>query len=451
MMSDNDIRKGFQSKLSGFEAPVPPNGWDSVERSLKAAAAARTVLRRRWYAGSAAAVLVLLVGSILFIRNPMEQGETMVSESASTTSPTGNTPDPGTEMASALESVSEPITRPVESGQLLAARSSGKAETGKKSVIRSSSPAGMLAAWMKREKLQIKDAERRMDTDTLRLLAKSVEKDAEQNSKELYAEEVIMVGGDDRYLFAGGIPDERGEGTLLLAVNGRGGLTGYQQTVNSPMTLRSMSVASDNKYMTEANKNLQVQTNNATNNVSEMEHDQPVSFGITVSRYLFDDLSIETGLVYSYLHSKTRNTDNYSQVDEVQKLHYLGIPLNVNYNLFSLRQLNVYASIGGMVEKDVYGEFRRIEERQATANFNKASEQNASEGSEEKEITKISQRNPQISVNAGVGLSYPIYDRLRLYGKVGGAYYFDAKNQHKTIYSDRKIVMDLNVGVRYEF
>ncbi|SFS52585.1 hypothetical protein SAMN05216365_11041 [Porphyromonadaceae bacterium NLAE-zl-C104] len=446
MMSDNDIRKGFQSKLSGFEAPVPPNGWDSVERSLKAAAAARTVLRRRWYAGSAAAVLVLLVGSILFIRNPMEQGETMVSESASTTSPTGNTPDSGTEMASALESVSEPITRPVESRPLLAARSSGKARTGKEAVVRSSSPAGILAAWMEREKLQIKDAERRMDTDTLRLLAKSVEKDAEQNSKELYAEEVIMVGGDDRYLFAGGIPDERGEGTLLLAVNGRGGLTGYQQTVNSPMTLRAASVNTDNKYMTEANKNLQVQTNNATNNVSEMEHDQPVSFGITVSKYLFDDLSVETGLVYSYLHSKSRNTNDNFKVQEVQKLHYLGIPLNVNYNIFSLGQLNVYASIGGMVEKDIYGEFRKIKEGQASANFN-----SAAEGSEEKEITKISQENPQISVNAGVGLSYPIYDRLRFYGKVGGAYYFDAKNQHKTIYSDRKIVMDLNVGLRYEF
>ena len=99
-----------------------------------------------------------------------------------------------------------------------------------------------------------------------------------------------------------------------------------------------------------------------------------------------------------------------------------------------------------MIEKDVSGEFRKMKEGQTAANFN-----NASEGSEEQEITKISQHNPQISVNAGVGLSYPIYDRLRLYGKVGGAYYFDAKNEYKTIYSDRKIVMDLNVGLRYEF
>ena len=444
MMSDNDIRKGFQSKLSGFEAPVPSDGWQSVERSLKAAAAARTALRRRWYAGSVAAVLVLLIGSILFIRNPMEQTERMVSESTTTTPFTGSTPDTGTERTTAPESVPESVVQPAGAERLLAASASGKARAGKEPVVRPSTPAGMMVAWMKREKLQMEGTKRRMmDTGALRLLAKSVEKDAEQSEKELRAEETIMVGGDEEILFAGRA-GERGEKNLLLAVNGRGGLTGYQQTVNSPMTLRSVMAVPDNKYMSEANK-LQVQANNTADNISEMEHDQPVSFGITVSKYLFDDLSVETGLVYSYLNSKTRNTNNNFRVEEVQKLHYLGIPLNVNYNLFSLERLNVYASVGGMVEKDVYGEFRKVREGQ-TVNLN-----NASEESEEKEIEKISQRNPQISVNAGVGLSYPLYDKLRVYGKIGGAYYFDAKNEYKTIYSDRKIVMDLNVGLRYEF
>ncbi|MDR2815335.1 MAG: outer membrane beta-barrel protein [Proteiniphilum sp.] len=443
MTSDNDIRKGFQSKLSGFEAPVPPDGWERVERSLRAAEAARAVLRQRWrYAGSVAAGLVLLAGSILFLRNPLDQTKTMVSESATTTPVTGSALGSGTEPATAPESLSGAVVRPAGNGRLPIAKASGKARTGKEPVVRSSSPAGMLAAWMER---QIKDAERRPDTDTLRLLAKSVEKKAEQNRKELYAEEVIMVGGDDKSLFDGGIPDEKGEGTLLLAFNGREGLTAYQQKVNTPMTLRSANAPPDEgKYLSEANK-LQVQANNTADNISEMEHDQPVSFGITVSKYLLDDLSIETGLVYSYLHSKTRNANNNFKVEEVQRLHYLGIPLNVNYNLFSLERLNVYASVGGMVEKDIYGEFRKVREGQ-TVNFN-----NASEVSEEEEITKISQRNPQVSVNAGIGLSYPLYDRLRLYGKIGGAYYFDAKNEHKTIYSDRKIVMDLNVGLRYEF
>lgn len=444
MMSDNDIRKGFQSKLSGFEAPVPPDGWEGIERSLKAATAARTALRRRWYAGSAAAVLILLVGSILFLQNPLEQTETIVSEVVPTTPFNATTPDPVTEMVTASESLSESVGQPVKSVEMLAARSAGKIKAGKESLIRSSNPERMITAWMEREKKNLQSSERKMDADVLRRFVKSVEKNEQQDGKDMRVEETIVVG-EEEVLFARGVA-EREEGTLLLAFSGRGGLTGYQQTVNTPMTLRSASAMPDSKHSQEFNNKMQVQTNNIiAENISEIEHDQPVSFGITVSKYLFDDLSIETGLVYSYLHSKTRNANNNFKVEEVQKLHYLGIPLNVNYNLFSLNKLNVYASIGGMVEKDVYGEFRKVKEGQ-TANF-----KNESEESGEKEVVKISQKNPQISVNAGVGLSYPLYDRLRLYGKVGGAYYFDAENQYKTIYSDRKIVMDLNVGLRYEF
>lgn len=173
-----------------------------------------------------------------------------------------------------------------------------------------------------------------------------------------------------------------------------------------------------------------------------MEHDQPVSFGVTVSREIIDDLYIETGLVYSYLYSRVRNANANFQVQETQRLHYIGIPLNLNYNIVSLSRFNVYASVGGTIEKDLYGDFRRAGSGEAVG---------LNSRSEEMEINKITQSNPQISVNAGIGVSYPIYNRLRLYGKIGGAYYFDAKNEHKTIYSDRKIVMDLNVGLRYEF
>lgn len=449
MMSDNDIRKEFQSKLSGFEAPPPPDGWESIERSLGAALVARRALRRKWYAGGVAAALVLLIGSILFIRNPMEQSGTMVSEMVPAAPLTDSTPENDTEIAHASEFASnDPVVRTEKTGQQSASGISRtqkdrvKSNEEREPAVRPAAPGGMLAAWMKREKLQLNNVEKGVDAGVVRQSGKSIEKETEQNSEDLFEDEIIVIERDDELLFA---EEERGRGTLLLAINGRGGMTGYQQRVNSPMTLRSLSAVPD-KYMSAPNNNLQSQSGNVPNNVSEMEHDQPVSFGITVSKYLLDDLSIETGLVYSYLHSKSRNTNNNFKVNEVQKLHYLGIPLNVNYTVFSLNKLNIYASVGGMVEKDIHGEYRKIQEGQTEANFN-----TSAEASEEKEVTKISQSHPQVSVNVGVGLSYPIYDRLRLYGKIGGAYYFDAKNDYKTIYSDRKIVMDLNVGLRYEF
>ena len=184
------------------------------------------------------------------------------------------------------------------------------------------------------------------------------------------------------------------------------------------------------------------QQNRFIDNIAEMEHDQPISFGVTVSKTVIDGLYMETGLVYSYLYSRSKNSNTVSQNRQTQSLHYLGIPLNLNYNLFSLRKLNVYASLGGMIEKDVYGKFREEGESQSMDDTMK---------SELLVNETISQRNPQLSVNAGLGLSYPLYNDLKLYGKIGGAYYFDAKNDFKTIYSDSKIVMDLSIGIRYEF
>ncbi|WP_294081318.1 outer membrane beta-barrel protein [Proteiniphilum sp. UBA5384] len=443
MMSDNDIRKEFQSKLSGFEAPVPMDGWDGVERSLQAAAAARVLFRRRWwYAGSAAAVMVLVIGSILFMRNPIQSPEVMVSESIPAASPIVS--DTSGESIKETELSPEGDVSRSKERYLAIGKKKEFVKKRKGLIVEPAAPRGIFTAWMDRNNLKVTELENKIVPGNIRLPANAGKTDAKQYDSDFFVEERIIVEEGQNLLSAGEIADEKGTGPFLLAVNGRGGLTGYQQTVNSPMTLRSASPVMENKYSIDNNK-AQLQADNIAGNVSEMEHDQPISVGITVSRYLSEDLSVETGLVYSYLHSKTRNTNNNFQVEEVQKLHYLGIPLNVNYNLFSFHKLNVYASVGGMIEKDISGEYKRLKEGQpVTLN-------NSSEESTAMEVEKISQKKPQFSVNAGVGVSYPLYDRLRLYGKIGGAYYFDAKNEYKTIYSDRKIVLDMNVGLRYEF
>lgn len=436
MMSDNDIRKGFQSKLSGFESPVPPDGWESVEKSLKAASAARLALRRRWYSGSVAAVLVLLVGSLWFLRNQMDSTGTMVSETTPVPAIIETPQDAGEEMGKAPEVSSEPQVTPIER-RLQDANKTRQVKSRKEPAIRAASPVQLLAMLLERDQ----SSERKIDTALLRLWAKPAKKDALQNGKgQKNEDEVILYAGED-ILLAGGSASDNERSPLLLSIGGKGGLSSYQQTVNTPVTLRSASSAPEEKSLTE-NKIVQSYVANVAENTSEMMHSQPVSFGITVSKYLFEDLSIETGLVYSFLHSTSSNSNKNYQKDEVQNLHYLGIPLNVNYNILSFGGMNIYASVGGMIEKDIYGEFKRASEVQ---------EEGLDNSAEEMKKEKISQKHPQFSVNAGVGLSYPIYDRLKLYGKIGGAYYFDANNAYKTIYSDRKVVMDLNVGLRYEF
>ena len=427
MNIDNEIRRELQSKFSDFKVPVPPDGWDRIERSLKTARAARMVARRRWFAASAAAAVILLVGGLLFLWPTAENTMSLVQE---TTPSADHTESQHSRLqAHVVEDAGDATPAVPATASLQASR------------LTTSAKSKRIEKLLQHGRIMQVKAERNVTANDLSSIVKQIPQQPSLSATDGVAEETFLsVGGKSTGLKNREEQAKRNEGQIVLALNSRGGLTPFQQTVNSPMTLRTAQVEENNPPITDPK--MMLSNNKAADNIAEMEHDQPVSFGITVSKSLFEGLSVETGFLYTYLSSKARNSSTNFQVQETQHLHYVGVPLNVNYNLFSLRKLGIYASVGGMLEKDVYGEYRRTGEGRSL-------ELNVT--SEEEEITKISQRNPQISVNAGLGISYPVYQNLKLYGKIGGAYYFDANNIYKTIYSDSKIVMDLSVGLRYEF
>ena len=427
MNIDNEIRRELQSKFSDFKVPVPPDGWDRIERSLKTARAARMVARRRWFAASAAAAVILLVGGLLFLWPTAENTMSLVQE---TTPSADHTESQHSRLqAHVVEDAGDATPAAPATASLQASR------------LTTSAKSKRIEKLLQHGRIMQVKAERNVTANDLSSIVKQIPQQPSLSATDGVAEETFLsVGGKSTGLKNREEQAKRNEGQIVLALNSRGGLTPFQQTVNSPMTLRTAQVEENNPPITDPK--MMLSNNKAADNIAEMEHDQPVSFGITVSKSLFEGLSVETGLLYTYLSSKARNSSTNFQVQETQHLHYVGVPLNVNYNLFSLRKLGIYASVGGMLEKDVYGEYRRTGEGRSL-------ELNVT--SEEEEITKISQRNPQISVNAGLGISYPVYQNLKLYGKIGGAYYFETNNIYKTIYSDSKIVMDLSVGLRYEF
>ncbi|QRX64584.1 outer membrane beta-barrel protein [Dysgonomonadaceae bacterium zrk40] len=435
MNRDNDIRRAFQAKFDGYQPPLAADGWEHIEHSLNQAGAYRSVIRRRWYAGTAAALLLLLVGSIFFLRDPMTVPETMVTESNSPQPESRYAPEQPATAESTVAEVQQTFVSPTRASARLTF--AGRSQRDELLVGRNSS-AAMLTRWMEQEGI---GANRQLTgnwTSLRSLLRRSaVERAGQIDTK---GEELITVSGNDDQLFAEYAGYSSGDEPLIVGLSGKGGLSSFKQSVNTPMTLRSASIPTDNHYA-EGGKQMLAGTL-ASDNFSEMEHDQPLSFGLTLSKQISDKLSVESGLTYSYLSSRVRNANANFRVEETQKIHYLGIPLNLNYTLFTFNNFNIYASLGGMLEKDIYGEYRKLGVGES-ADFNSTAQ--------EEEVTKISQRNPQLSVNAGVGISYPLIQNLRVYGKAGGAYYFDAGNQYKTIYSDRKIVMDLNIGFRYEF
>ncbi|MDR2954935.1 MAG: PorT family protein [Prevotella sp.] len=182
----------------------------------------------------------------------------------------------------------------------------------------------------------------------------------------------------------------------------------------------------------------------------KMVHRQPVSFGLKVSKGLTSNLSLETGIVYTYLSSKITSSSIFD-IHETQTFHYLGIPVSLNYTFYRLGKADLYLSLGGTVQKDISGKY------ESSMGFSKMD-------MEDKALAyqlyhnepyfireSIEQSKPQFSTHLKLGIAYPIYKKLYLYGTIGGAYYFDVHNKYPTIFSDKKVQLDLNMGIKFDF
>ena len=168
---------------------------------------------------------------------------------------------------------------------------------------------------------------------------------------------------------------------------------------------------------------------------TEYKHRLPVRVGINVAYRLTDRLSVESGVSYTRLSSdmKDGTKDNYSSSS--QKLDYIGVPLNVKYRAFGYRRLSVYASAGLLTEKCVSG---------------KTTHEYVISGEKKKhEAEDVAAKPWQLSVNAALGAQFDVLRNVGVYVEPGVSYYFDDRSSLSTIYKEKPLNFNLNLGVRY--
>ena len=168
---------------------------------------------------------------------------------------------------------------------------------------------------------------------------------------------------------------------------------------------------------------------------TEYKHRLPVRVGFNVAYRLTDRLSVESGVSYTRLSSdmKDGTKDNYSSGS--QKLDYIGVPLNVKYRAFGYRRLSVYASAGLLTEKCVSG---------------KTTHEYVISGEKKKHEAEDMAAKPwQLSVNAALGAQFDVLRNVGVYVEPGVSYYFDDRSTLSTIYKEKPLNFNLNLGVRY--
>ena len=170
---------------------------------------------------------------------------------------------------------------------------------------------------------------------------------------------------------------------------------------------------------------------------SDIKHRLPVRAGISVVYSLNDRLGVESGLSYTNLTSDIKEGSGNHYYSAVQRLHYIGLPLNVKYRIWSWKFLDFYASGGGLVEKCVA----------ATLDCDYFIDNHKNGGNDE----SISDRPWQFSVNASAGVQCNIVKSVGIYVEPGISYYLDDGSQLRTIYKDKPLNFNLNLGVRFLF
>lgn len=145
----------------------------------------------------------------------------------------------------------------------------------------------------------------------------------------------------------------------------------------------------------------------------QTRHRQPIRFGLSLRYRLNDCWSIESGLIYTHFSSDITTKEKGVTTMTEQRLNYIGLPLNISYDLWKNNHFGLYVTTGGTIEKGL-------------------------------------DTSPwQFSLNGAVGAEYKLTDFFSLYAEPGLGYYFKDGSTMPTIYQDRPLNFNLSVGLRF--
>ena len=157
------------------------------------------------------------------------------------------------------------------------------------------------------------------------------------------------------------------------------------------------------------------------------KHHAPVSVGLQVAFGIAPRLSLSTGLVYTRTSSDFYPYAPSSNYNVHQVLHYVGIPVGLNYEFWQTGGFHAYVMAG------------------AEADYNVKND------TEEEGVKKENAKRDrvQFSGKASLGAQYDITPKVGLYIEPGAKYYFDNGSHVENTFKDKKLNFNLQFGLRF--
>lgn len=234
------------------------------------------------------------------------------------------------------------------------------------------------------------------------------------------------------------LPKIKPEKTWMVAVltgnassTSAGQFPGYATFNGSNMSIGDVFHSSG----TELDPLIQVLLANQNQEVeAKIKHKMPVTFGASVFYNIGKRWGIGTGVTYTKLSSDLHSGSDSNYIQSNQTLHYVGIPVQVNYNVIKKPKFIGYLTAGTLIEKSVSGNLKT-----------KYIVENALKNETEE---KISAKPLQISVNAGAGVQLNMTKNIGIYAEPGLGYHFKDNSSLQTIYKEKPLNFNLKFGLR---
>lgn len=463
---NNDWIEAMRQSLRDAELTPPADGWMRLQRELEAQASERIAApaphaapRRRWrivwpqVAAVAAAVLICIVAGGLLLRPDRQwvQGDVIASAvgTASTSASTPPQSEPNSLSQTLAERVGlseEPSDSPSSSirRQTLLAAATSAERPAHDRALRSAGSEATEPSVAGADETATPTENAFAATDGLAAdrvpEAKSATADPAPQSHPAASETAMDDGRADavtRRAMARNAVSSAGAGTqsnlsadlasarpashgrASFSVHAGGGLSGG--TMSSPYlpTLQMSASNAISESVGTGDKMVLTQRFDAEDNT--YRHHQPLSFGVSVAKEFSHGLSLESGVIYTLVRSDVQT--RYSTEDVSQKLHFIGVPLRLNWRFLERGRFSLYIGAGGMAEKCVSARF----------------------GS-----TSVNEPTVQWSALAAVGAQYRLGNSVGLYFEPEGSYYF-TDTRLRTERTDAPLTLSLRLGVRLSF
>ena len=163
-------------------------------------------------------------------------------------------------------------------------------------------------------------------------------------------------------------------------------------------------------------------------------HRMPVTWLLALKYRLNNRIGVESGLSYSCLTSDFEMGDDGNTIREHQTIHYLGIPINGVYNMYSAKQWSLYGSFGLMTEIPI----------RSTVNTDYYL-RGVYEASDESTLSAPW----QFSTTFGLGLEYHLTPNIGFFIEPSLQYYIPMRTDIETYRTEHPFTISLPLGIRF--